>query len=285
MKKTLIRSGVWETNSSSSHSVSIADETKQFVLDTLYPNDEGVIVIEGEEFGWEWFKHNDAATKASYAAIQFQYDDTTLDLIREIIMEQTGAEDVTFNLDGGYIDHDSTGILSSRKEDLRNFIFNKNSWLFGGNDNSSTVSTFYDVPEYVDGEIKQPVYKYKVVIPIFNNTSVKFKEKPTNDELISELSRLLTECYLNNNYIPRVGWSTNTNEYEFRFNESLPVDFDNNIIYFTKSARQEAMKLASLNNLSGEKINYNQIDEMEMQLFQAENSPFVKKVNFEMIEL
>jgi hypothetical protein len=82
-----------------------------------------------------------------------------------------------------------------------------------------------------------------------------------------------------------VGWSTNTNEYEFRFNESLPVDFDNNIIYFTKSARQEAMKLASLNNLSGEKINYNQINEMEMQLFQAENSPFVKKVNFEMIEL
>jgi hypothetical protein len=146
------------------------------------------------------------------------------------------------------------------------------------------VSTFYDVPEYVDGEIKQPVYKYKVVIPIFNNTSVKFKEKPTNDELISELSKLLTDCYLNNNYIPRVGWSHDI-EYEFKFNSSLPADFDNNIIYFTKSARNEAMKLASLNNLSNEKVHYNQIHEMEMQLFQAENSPFVKKVNFEIIEL
>jgi hypothetical protein len=284
MKKTLIRSGVWETNSSSSHSVSIADETKQFVLDTLYPNDEGVIVIEGDEFGWDWFKHNDAATKASYAAIQFQYDDTTLDLIREIIMEQTGADDVTFNLDSGYIDHDSRGILSSSKEDLRNFIFNKNSWLFGGNDNSRTVSTFYDVPEYIDGEIKQPVYKYKVVVPIFNNTSVKFKEKPTNDELVNQLSDLLAECYLNNSNNTRVGWSHDI-EYEFKFNSSLPADFDNNIIYFTKSARNEAMKLASLNNLSNEKIHYNQIHEMEMQLFQAENSPFVKKVNFEIIEL
>lgn len=133
MKKKLIRSGVFETNSSSSHSVSIADSTKEFVLDSLYPDQDGVIEIYGEDFGWEWFKHNDAQTKAAYAAQQFKNDDTTLDTIREVIMEQTGAEEVRFvGLDNSYIDHDSMGILDYHKEKIRQFIFNKNSWLFGG---------------------------------------------------------------------------------------------------------------------------------------------------------
>jgi hypothetical protein len=131
--KKLIRSSVFETNSSSSHSVSIADETKEFVLDSIYPDQDGIIEIYGDEFGWEWFKHNDAKTKASYAAQQYQHNDSSLELIKEVIMEQTGAEDVRFiGLDNGYVDHDSVGILDSDKESLRQFIFNKNSWLFGG---------------------------------------------------------------------------------------------------------------------------------------------------------
>ena len=48
MKKKLIRSGVFETNSSSSHSVSVANETKEFVLDTIYPDQDGIIELRGE---------------------------------------------------------------------------------------------------------------------------------------------------------------------------------------------------------------------------------------------
>ena len=45
MKKKLIRTGVYETNSSSSHSLSIANETKEFVLDTIYPDQDGILTV------------------------------------------------------------------------------------------------------------------------------------------------------------------------------------------------------------------------------------------------
>jgi hypothetical protein len=161
--KQLIRKGVFETNSSSSHSIAIATEDKEFVLDTIYPDQNGVIRIEGDEYGWEWFKHNDAGSKASYSAQSFANDDYQLDVLKEVIMEQTGATDVVFvGLNDGYIDHDSYGIVPKSKEELRNFIFNKNSWLFGGNDNSSPDPTFYHVPEIRDGKMIQPVYKYEL---------------------------------------------------------------------------------------------------------------------------
>ena len=149
--KKLIRKGVFETNSSSSHSIALATEDKEFVLDTIYPNQDGIIIINGDEYGWEWFKHNDSETKASYAAQSFANDSNQLDELREVIMEQTGATEVIFNgLNNGYIDHDSYGIVPTGKSELRNFIFNKNSWLFGGNDNSSPDPTFYHVPEIRD---------------------------------------------------------------------------------------------------------------------------------------
>ena len=129
--KKLIRKSVFETNSSSSHSISLASEDKEFVLDTIYPNQDGIVTINGDEFGWEWFKTNEALVKASYVAQSHVHSDRILDLLKEVIMEQTGAEDVIFSgLDSGYVDHDSYGVAPSNKEDIRNFIFNKNSWLF-----------------------------------------------------------------------------------------------------------------------------------------------------------
>jgi len=59
MKKRLIRQSVFETNSSSAHSISLGKDTgKQFLLDTLYPDQNGTITLTGGEFGWDWFKEN-----------------------------------------------------------------------------------------------------------------------------------------------------------------------------------------------------------------------------------
>lgn len=181
--KKLIRKGVFETNSSSSHSVSLATEDKQFVLDTLYPDQNGVVTVYGGEFGWDWFKHNDAETKASYAAQQFSSDDNQLEVLKEVIMEQTGADDVKFvGLNDGYIDHDSYGITPTTKHELKNFIFNKNSWLFGGNDNSSPSPEFYHVPEYRDGRMINPEFKYELVIEGLDQKT-KFLQYPNEEEL------------------------------------------------------------------------------------------------------
>jgi hypothetical protein len=197
--KKLIRKGVFETNSSSSHSISVATEDKQFVLDILYPDQNGVVTINGDEYGWEWFKHNDAETKASYAAQSFANDDNQLDMLKELIMEQTGADDVVFvGLQDGYIDHDSYGIVPSTKHELKNFIFNKNSWLFGGNDNSTASPEFYHVPEFRDGKIIKPVFKYELKVEGFNGTS-KFIDKPTDEELSDAISSLIDGAFVTEN--------------------------------------------------------------------------------------
>lgn len=189
--KQLIRKGVFETNSSSSHSIAIATEDKEFVLDTIYPNQDGVIIVNGDEYGWDWFKHNDAETKASYAAQSFTYDDNQLEVLKEVIMEQTGATNVIFQgLNDGYIDHDSYGIVPTGKSELRNFIFNKNSWLFGGNDNSQPDPTFYHVPEIRDGKVIVPVYKYELSIEGLSRTT-KFLDKPTDEEFENGIDSIL----------------------------------------------------------------------------------------------
>lgn len=181
--KKLIRKGVFETNSSSSHSIAIASEDKEFVLDTIYPDQHGTIIIRGEEFGWDWFKHNDAETKASYAAQQFSNDNDALEKLEWVIKDQTGAERVIFEgLDNGYVDHESYGIVGKSAHELKNFIFNKNSWLFGGNDNSEPDPTFYHVPEIRGGKMIMPEYKYELVIEGVDKTT-KYLTHPTEEDL------------------------------------------------------------------------------------------------------
>src|SRR4051794_35085386 len=63
--KTKIRRGVFETNSSSCHSISIASGAE--VNDTLYVNEEGVCDIHPGEFGWGYEQSRDASSKAAYA--------------------------------------------------------------------------------------------------------------------------------------------------------------------------------------------------------------------------
>ena len=124
MKK--IRKNTFETNSSSCHSISLAGDDKQFVFDTMLPDQFGVVTINGGEFGWEWIKFNDVETKASYAATDFQNSEANLEMLREVIQEQTGCETVEFAFgEYSYIDHESVGHVPRNKVDLRNFLFNK----------------------------------------------------------------------------------------------------------------------------------------------------------------
>jgi hypothetical protein len=61
--KKVIRKGVFETNSSSTHSITIADSGK---LQNTLPITDGKIFVTCEEFGWEQEVHTDAYTKLSY---------------------------------------------------------------------------------------------------------------------------------------------------------------------------------------------------------------------------
>lgn len=246
MKKQLIRQSVFETNSSSAHSISLGKDTgKQFLLDTLYPDQYGVITIEGGEFGWDWFKANDAYTKAQYAAVASMNDENFRETLIQVIKDQTGCEAVIFYCSSdqedpnwSYIDHESYGTCPTSYGELKDFIFNKNSWLFGGNDNSEPNPEFYHVPEYKDGKEIKPEYKYELKIEGFSKKA-KFLSYPNEEELDNAFHSLLGGVYYKNGYFDDdnsvyAQLHRDRNEcYEFN-SYYCPPDFDKGIIYLTK---------------------------------------------------
>jgi len=197
MMKKLVRKSVFETNSSSTHSISLASEDKQFILDTIYPDQFGKVYVNGGEFGWEWAKYNDAQTKLDYA-----YESgVDIEKLERVVKEQTGATEVVFGPKDGYVDHGGYGAAQEAcgsDEDTRNYIFNKNSWLFTGNDNSEPDPTFYDVPIFGDGKVIRPVYKYELSIEGFDKKT-HFKETPTNEELNNGIESLISGVLMSEN--------------------------------------------------------------------------------------
>ncbi len=143
MKKQ-VRQNVFETNSSSSHSISI-EPSSDGLYDTIIPDEEGNIVLTGGEFGWGIDEYNDAITKANYCAVDQLNNEDRIDMLKEVIKEQTGCNDVIIDISDSwrdpnysYIDHESVGTsleAFESKETLRDFIFSKNSVLYIDNDN------------------------------------------------------------------------------------------------------------------------------------------------------
>lgn len=161
----VIRVGVFETNSSSTHSICVRPQDSRG-QDTLPVDSLGTCRVYPGEFGWEEEEFDDAPTKASYCLTHlknvrnYRDGDTryTGDLLRyrermlkEVIAEKTGAKLVVFvpehesEDDGyvwGYIDHqsieDNGGACEpawESKETLSDFIFNRSSILRTDNDN------------------------------------------------------------------------------------------------------------------------------------------------------
>lgn len=144
--KLQIRQNVFETNSSSTHSISISADTDS-LLDTLIPDKNGDVLLNGGEFGWQEKIYNDVQSKASYLAIyatDWAYDkkESFTQILKDVIKEQTGCKNVIFNFTDydSFIDHQSVETnnyhyLFDNKELLRQFIFNKQSYLKTENDN------------------------------------------------------------------------------------------------------------------------------------------------------
>lgn len=140
-----IRRSVFETASSSVHSLSIAYgnlnkpdyKGKEF---DLFPG----------EFGWGPDKYTDVNTKASYCYTWLQYAnnndrDKFMKMLVDVIKEQTEATEVVFKkatdkyFPEGYIDHQSLSKCSEAfesEDNLKNFIFSTDSVLTIDHDNN-----------------------------------------------------------------------------------------------------------------------------------------------------
>lgn len=151
-----MRTAIFETNSSSSHSLSIA--TTGALLDTLLVDANGICRIYPGEFGWGVEKFRDAATKASYClTYSCDGDDpaevtgeaaSEMEMLKRIIQKKTGADGVVFEpilgeyYPWGYVDHQSgrgerafCSKAYASEETLAAFIFNPKSVLLIDNDN------------------------------------------------------------------------------------------------------------------------------------------------------
>jgi len=151
----IVRRGIFETNSSSSHSVSIATGS----LSDLLPVQDGTVRVSCGEFGWGYETHTDSETKLSYLVTslfqKIRADGCTIEkdikivkksnkflMLQKVIKEWCNAKiEVVSNMDYymfGYIDHQSSGVPDEvfvNKETIANFLFNPHSILVIDNDN------------------------------------------------------------------------------------------------------------------------------------------------------
>ena len=144
MKTT--RHSTFETNSSSTHSISISESTEIYA--SISPDEGGSIVLSGGDFGWEWRRYTDALTKANYCAVACRDNEHMTEMLVSVVKEHTGAKQVIVAVTDAYIDHQSYGVAHvafQSPENLKEFIFNPKSVLFTGNDNSSALPNFYDM--------------------------------------------------------------------------------------------------------------------------------------------
>ena len=203
MKTT--RHSAFETNSSSTHSISIDD--KSTLLSSITPSKNGVIYLRGGKFGWEWQRITDPLTKANYCAVSAESDEDRTQMLKEVIMEHTGAKEVVISIsiddyssaDHSYIDHQSYGtadVAFASKEQLKNFIFSPESFLFTGNDNSTPPPNFYDKhPEafthyvklegtqdvyYADADVEKNEQKFESIIRSLFDRSIYYKYSSFN---------------------------------------------------------------------------------------------------------
>ena len=173
--KVQIRQGVFETNSSSTHAISVAG---------YYPEDwnlsykvpEKIHFALDQEFGWEFDTYDDTESKAAYLwlIICDMYSDVKdLDKLKEIrehienILHNAGVQEVTFDMGSykecswrnddslyldypGYIDHsydayDFAKALLENDEMLLAYLLDSDSCVATGNDNDDRgINYAYD---------------------------------------------------------------------------------------------------------------------------------------------
>lgn len=162
MKKN-IRHGVFETNSSSTHSICIVGGKYDIDSDVDICDSSNEIDIYCSEFGWEQDDFNDLKTKLSYCATYVMQDNNSYnydkikagdiinipkkkeyDMLNDVVCKVLGSKRINIVPNGdefypfGYIDHQSADICGEAfesEESLKDFLFNKESTLRTDNDN------------------------------------------------------------------------------------------------------------------------------------------------------
>lgn len=131
-----IRKNTFETNSSSSHSITI--DTTNKIFPKIDYNGEP-FYVKGGQYGWGYKEYSLPIDKINYLAVESVGNYNLRKILTEIIKERYNCGEVIYDLEDSYIDHQSVGTVydytGSDKDMLESFIFGKNSILYTDNDN------------------------------------------------------------------------------------------------------------------------------------------------------
>lgn len=134
-----IRSG-FVSNSSSSSFVVIGHSgkfDKPFTID----GDDVIIIDDDYFFGWDFIRYTTVEDRIAWAWLQAQYANKPelLEMIKKAVFEVTGKKlDCRADINReSYIDHQSVdeGDIFESMDELKSFIFDKESVVRTGNDN------------------------------------------------------------------------------------------------------------------------------------------------------
>jgi hypothetical protein len=146
-----IRNNVFETNSSSTHTVSLLFNEKDDFED-ISPNKDGQIILNGGDFSCTELCISSTLNKLNFIAVYMKVfgDKNLKERFESIIKEQTGAKEIIYNINMLYFDdkkadsffsteytnsfcyyddndhHVSLLDILKNKEMLKIFLFNKN---------------------------------------------------------------------------------------------------------------------------------------------------------------
>jgi hypothetical protein len=144
----VIRQSVFETNSSSTHSICVAKTTDLNIPSTLH--------FEVGDFGWEWGALRSTTEKASYLYTGIMHSETDgkyMEPLKKTL--QDAGIDATFEEydDDGYVDHSSElyefleSLIPSSEATL-SFLFSPFSYILTGNDNDENTDELKIVESY-----------------------------------------------------------------------------------------------------------------------------------------
>jgi len=132
-----IRQGVFETNSSSSHSITV-NISPNNRYETVTPASNGALTLNGGDFSKAEFHIQNPMEKANAIAVYCAVtgDEKVWKLFEEVMLKQTGATHIVNNivlLGPNRNSHMSSWFISyltealGSKKDIRDFVFNRSS--------------------------------------------------------------------------------------------------------------------------------------------------------------
>lgn len=159
--KKLVRKSVFETNSSTCHSLVINRDGVDAVYSRLYPNENGVVEIFcGYSFGRGGTRRiNDPERKAAFLAIACKVkwcfgedrSEQILEMVKDAIKKNSMAEDVVFDcLEDSWLEFSGDFLIDESNEDfIYDFIFDKNTFLFlQGDEYDEDEKLYKNLPKY-----------------------------------------------------------------------------------------------------------------------------------------